>query len=222
MGWGTGEKGMNWRLLHQVGGWGTTHTPDGPESQLAELPSPESDRASFTHHFRGTQRSSSHRGHRDLFSYRLRAPATEMARLSQGYLQEHPTYCQGLLALKVTCRERGFPARPHLPDMDALELKKERQRPFCLCVRAKSLQSCLPLCDLMDCSPPDSSVGFSRQEYWSGLPCPPPGDLSDPGIQAASPAAPELQADSLPLSHWGSPGLPIPTSQYGLCPQTLH
>ena len=27
------------------------------------------------------------------------------------------------------------------------------------------------------------SVGFSRQEYWSGLPCPPPGDLSDPGIE---------------------------------------
>ena len=222
MGWGTGEKGMNWRLLHQVGGWGTTHTPDGPESQVAELPSPESDRANFTHHFRGTQRSSSHRGHRDLFLYRLRAPATEMARLSQGYLQKHPTYCQGLLALKVTSRERGFPACPRLPDMDALELKKEHQRPFCLCVRAKSLQSCLPLCDLMDCSLPGSSVGFSRQEYWSGFPCPSPGDLSDPGIQSSSPAAPELQADSLPLSHWGSPSLPIPTSQYGLCPQTLH
>ena len=87
MGWGTGEEGMNWRLLHQVGGRGTTHTPDGPGSQVAELPSPESDRASFTHHFRGTQRPSSHQGHRDLFSYRLRAPATEMARLSQGYLQ---------------------------------------------------------------------------------------------------------------------------------------
>ena len=30
------------------------------------------------------------------------------------------------------------------------------------------------------------SMGFSRQEYWSGLPCPPPGDLSDPGIKLAS------------------------------------
>ena len=39
------------------------------------------------------------------------------------------------------------------------------------------------------------SMGFSRQEYWSGLPCPPPGDLPDPGIQPASPAS---QADSLP------------------------
>ena len=39
------------------------------------------------------------------------------------------------------------------------------------------------------------SMGFSRQEYWSGLPCPPPGDLPDPGIEPRSPA---LQADSLP------------------------
>ena len=30
------------------------------------------------------------------------------------------------------------------------------------------------------------SMGFSRQEYWSGLPCPPPGDLLNPGIKAVS------------------------------------
>ena len=36
----------------------------------------------------------------------------------------------------------------------------------------------------MDCSPPAAlSMGFSRQVYQSGLPCPPPGDLSDPGIE---------------------------------------
>ena len=46
------------------------------------------------------------------------------------------------------------------------------------------------------------SVEFSRQEYWSGLPCPPAGDLPDPGIELASPA---LQAVSLLLSHQGSP-----------------
>ena len=46
------------------------------------------------------------------------------------------------------------------------------------------------------------SVGFSRQEYWRGLPCPPPGDLTDTGIKPTSSA---LQAASLPLSHWGSP-----------------
>ena len=48
------------------------------------------------------------------------------------------------------------------------------------------------------------SMGFPRQEYWSGLPCPPPGNLPDPGVEAFS-AAPALQADSLPLSHQGSP-----------------
>ena len=46
------------------------------------------------------------------------------------------------------------------------------------------------------------SMEFSRQEYWSGLPFPSPGDLPEPGIEPASPA---LQADSLPLSHQGSP-----------------
>ena len=41
------------------------------------------------------------------------------------------------------------------------------------------------------------SMGFSRQEYWSGSPCPPPGDLPHPEIEPASPASPTLQADSL-------------------------
>ena len=36
------------------------------------------------------------------------------------------------------------------------------------------------------------SMGFSRQEYWSGLPCPPPGDLPDPGIEPASLMSPGL------------------------------
>ena len=49
------------------------------------------------------------------------------------------------------------------------------------------------------------SMGFSRQEYCSGLPCPPPADLTNPGIEPRSPVVPALQVDSLPLSHWGSP-----------------
>ena len=44
--------------------------------------------------------------------------------------------------------------------------------------------------------------GFSRQEYWSGLPCPPPWDPPNPGIESRSPA---LQADSLPLEPPGKP-----------------
>ena len=46
------------------------------------------------------------------------------------------------------------------------------------------------------------SMAFSRQWYWSGLPCPPPGDLPDPGNKSMSPA---LQANSLPPSHQGNP-----------------
>ena len=45
------------------------------------------------------------------------------------------------------------------------------------------------------------SMGFSRQEYWSGLLFPSPGDLPDSGIEPKSPAAPALPADSLPPSH---------------------
>ena len=51
------------------------------------------------------------------------------------------------------------------------------------------------------------SVGFSRQEYWSGLPYPVSGDLLNPGIQPVSSASPALRVDSLPLSHRGSPKL---------------
>ena len=45
-------------------------------------------------------------------------------------------------------------------------------------------------------------MGFSRQEYWSGLPFPSPGDLPNPGTE---PMSPTLSAVSLPLSHHGSP-----------------
>ena len=46
------------------------------------------------------------------------------------------------------------------------------------------------------------SMGFSRQEYWSGLPFPSPGDLPDPGIE---PRSPSLQADALPSEPPGKP-----------------
>ena len=49
------------------------------------------------------------------------------------------------------------------------------------------------------------SMGFSRQEHWSGLPCRPPGDLPDPGISRTSPVCPALQADSSPLRYWEAP-----------------
>ena len=60
----------------------------------------------------------------------------------------------------------------------------------CVCSAA---QSCPTVYNPMDCRPQASlSVEFSRQEYWCGLPCPPPGALPNPGIKPVSPASPAL------------------------------
>ena len=71
------------------------------------------------------------------------------------------------------------------------------------CMRAKSLQSCLTLCDPFDCQAPPS-MGFSRQEYWSGLPCP-PGDLPNPGLNLLLLCLLPWQAGSLLLAPPGKP-----------------
>ena len=73
------------------------------------------------------------------------------------------------------------------------DIKKKRVRnhfPFysiyispCFCLVTKL---CPTLWDPMDQAA--LSLGFSRQEYWSGLPCPPPGDLPNPGIEPVFPA----------------------------------
>ena len=58
---------------------------------------------------------------------------------------------------------------------------------------AKSLQSCPTLCNPMDYGPPGSSVGgILQQEYWSGLPCLPPGNLPSPGVELPSFLSPAL------------------------------
>ena len=51
------------------------------------------------------------------------------------------------------------------------------------------------------------SMGFSRQEYWSGLPFPIPGDLPDPGIEPISLSYPALEGRFLPLTLPGQPCL---------------
>ena len=76
------------------------------------------------------------------------------------------------------------------------------------CVHAKSLQSCATLWIPWTHQVP-LSMGFSRQEYWSGLPCPPPGGLPDPKIEPASLMSLHWQVDSLPLA---PPGKPSPNS----------
>ena len=64
-------------------------------------------------------------------------------------------------------------------------------------------QSCPTLCDPGTVAHQASlSMGFSRQEYWSGLPFPSPGDLPDPGIE---PRSPTLQADALTSVPPGKP-----------------
>ena len=59
------------------------------------------------------------------------------------------------------------------------------------------------------------SMGFSRQEYWSGLPFPSPGDIPDPGIEPRSPA---LQADALTSE---PPGKPLYIDTNGITKQAL-
>ena len=64
-------------------------------------------------------------------------------------------------------------------------------------------QSCPTLSDPMDCTPPASSVhGVLQARIQEGLPCPPPGDLPNPGVELRSPA---FQADSLPTVPPGKP-----------------
>ena len=71
-------------------------------------------------------------------------------------------------------------------------------------------QSCLTLCNPWTVAhPAPLSMGFSRQDYWSGLPCPSPGDLPDPGIEPQSLVSPALVGaffTSLPLV---SPGISL-------------
>ena len=63
----------------------------------------------------------------------------------------------------------------------------------CRCLVAKSFETSWTVAHQAPLS-----MGFPRQEYWSGLPFPSPGDLPDSGIE---PTSPTLQVDSLPLSH---------------------
>ena len=74
------------------------------------------------------------------------------------------------------------------------------------CMHAKLLQSCLTLCDLwtVACQAP-LSLGFSRQEYWNGLPCPPPGDLPNPKIECMLLCLLHWQMGSLSLLPPGKP-----------------
>ena len=53
------------------------------------------------------------------------------------------------------------------------------------------------------------SIGFSKKEYWSGLPFPPPGDLPDPGIKSKSPPPPILAGEFFTSEPPGNPWLHV-------------
>ena len=73
-------------------------------------------------------------------------------------------------------------------------------------VKVLVVQSCLTLCDPVDCSLPGSSIhGISRRGYWNGLPFPSLGDVPLPGIELAFPVSPALQVDSLLPEPSGKP-----------------
>ena len=74
-----------------------------------------------------------------------------------------------------------------------------------LCVPAKSLQLCLTLCNPWTVTlQAPLFTGFSRQEYWSASPCPPPGNLPDSGIELESLTSPALAGGFFTTSHLGS------------------
>ena len=118
----------------------------------------------------------------------------------------HISYANWYICIKLkSCCTRVLGIRCSLPLYSILNWKKKSfeqytvwfcvppfwkiSTPKCyndfICAHAKLLQFCPTLCK--NCSPQAPlSMGFSRQEYWSGLPCPPPGDLPKAGIEPAS------------------------------------
>ena len=85
-------------------------------------------------------------------------------------------------------------------------------------LRAKSFPSCLTPWDLMDRSSPSSSVGFSRQEYWSELPCPPLGRSSlNPGVETASIISPVLAGRFFTSTTWEATSTTSPARCFWAC-----
>ena len=90
-------------------------------------------------------------------------------------------------------------SRPWPPPGDSLQQRRARAGWTRLCVRLLSCFSRVWLLKTLWTVARQVSLskGFSRQEYWSRLPCPPPGGLPDPRIKPTSPMSPILQVDSL-------------------------
>ena len=98
--------------------------------------------------------------------------------------------------LKDTCTSMFTAAHTHIHTNGILLSHKKNEVKWLSCVWA----FVIPWTVAYQAPP---SMGFSRQEHWSGLPFPSPGDLPNPGIEPVSPA---LQADALPSELPGKPG----------------
>ena len=90
---------------------------------------------------------------------------------------EHPEPRPGEFPTLILCQQ----------STDSKLVFKDSLTSFLACVRAKSLQSCLTLRPHVARQAP-LSMGFSRQEHWTGLPCPPPEALPNPGVEPKPPA----------------------------------
>ena len=99
---------------------------------------------------------------------------------------------------------------PHNPTLWLLSTA--RYAVLCVLSRFGRVQLCATLWTVASQAP--LFMGFSRQEYWSGLPCPSPEDLPDPAIEPASLTSPALAAASLPLESPKKLPLTCRTSQF--------
>ena len=104
--------------------------------------------------------------------------------------------CRGMQTLSCSMQDLSSLTRDqtHAPAL------RVQSRSPCCCLIAKSCLTLATPWTVAHQAP--LSMGFPRQENWNGWPFPSPGDLSDPGIESASPAS---QANSLPLNHQGNP-----------------
>ena len=127
-------------------------------------------------------------------------PALTLEALKRGLLSApHPA---SALAKVASCPSTNPLCAAHSCPQSSPMLCSLRR---CVCVCVRSLRSCPPLCDPWTAArQAPLSMGFSRQEHRSGLPCLPPRDLPSPGIE---PVSPELQAGSLPTKPPGKPSL---------------
>ena len=107
-------------------------------------------------------------------------------------------HCKKVIMWKNMLLHHYFSPKPYL--LGRLTTLSMCTHTLCPCMWVY-MKLCLTLCHPRDCSPSHSSVhGILQQEYWSGLPCPSPGDFPDPGIELSS---------LLGLQHWKAGSLPL-------------